>query len=457
MQKSFPTALIIFGATGDLMGKKIVPSLWHLFENGKLPQGFEAIGLSRREFSEEQFRAFVRGLMETYVGPGLGETDTERFLKMFSFVRVAFESDADFESLSAELDRRDGARGPANRLMYMAVPPEAFPQIFGHPGFGSIVRHGEHDGAHTRVIIEKPFGTDAASAEALEEVLAKRFSEEQIYRADHYVAKAVLRNIPHFRFGSEGGKFEGVWNSEHIASITIRTWETLGVETRGSFYDALGTLRDVGQNHLLEMLALVAMERPEKDDASAMRDARAGILGKLRIPNEAAIKKHTFRAQYESYRDIEGVKPGSETETYYRLTAYLDTPRWQSVPIMMEAGKRINEWCTEIIVSFKKPGDKVIFRMRPKEEIIFSIDGNEGAFPLQDTEPARQYVAEYARILTDATAGNQKLFVCKPEIQAAWRFIDPIIAAWKQDLVPLAFYKPDTDEAIRLADAIIPL
>jgi glucose-6-phosphate 1-dehydrogenase len=451
MKEGLPTTLVVFGATGDLMGKKIVPSLWHLFKKGALPAGFEVVGLSRRELGDAGFRTLVKELMEKYAEGDRAADAEEKFLGMFSFARVAFESDADFEALAALLDAKEKLRGPGNRLLYMAVPPDAFPGIFSHAGFGTIVKHGEDDGGHTHVIIEKPFGTDLETARALEATLAKRFSEAQLYRADHYLAKQMLRNIPHLRFGSAHPLLENRWNKDHIASIRIRTWEPLGLESRGAFYDPLGTLRDVGQNHLLEMLALVTMEEPAARDAKSAREARAAAIAKLRPFNESDIAGRTFRAQYAGYRAIEGVAPDSQTETYYALKAFLDTPRFEDVPIFMEAGKRMAGWRTEIVVSFRE-GDEVVFRMRPEEEMLVTINGAATSVPLPEAEASKQYVAEYAKILMDAAEGDGKLFVDPKEIEAAWTFVDPIVSGWEKNLVPLSSYAPDTNGAAEEAE-----
>ncbi|MDE2079582.1 MAG: glucose-6-phosphate dehydrogenase (NADP(+)) [Patescibacteria group bacterium] len=451
MQDNLPTTLIIFGATGDLMAKKIVPSLWHLFTHGTLPSGWRVVGISRRDLDDGKFRELVKEFLAKY-GPSERNTaDEARFFEMFSFARVAFESDTDFQSLAALLDEREKTAGPFNRLIYMAVPPDAFPSIFSHAGFGTIVKHGEEHGCHTHIIIEKPFGTDLTSAHALEAVLAKRFTEEQLYRADHYLAKPMLRNIPHFRFGSEHPLLEHLWNREHISKIHIRTLEPLGVESRGAFYDPLGTLRDVGQNHLLEILALLTMEPPASRDAMHAREARAAAIRALQPFADDDITSRTYRAQYDSYRHIDGVRPESDTETYYALTAYLNTPRWQGVPIVMEAGKRMAGWQTEAIVSFKD-GGMAVFRMRPEEELVVTMNGEEKRIELPRAETTQQYVAEYARILMDAAKGDQTLFIDPKEIEACWTFIDPIEAGWEKGLTPLASYAPDTNDAANAAE-----
>ena len=456
------TTFVVFGGTGDLMGKKIVPALWYLFRKGRLPADFRVVGVSRREYTDAEYKTFISGLLAAHTGGLFEKAEAERFVNLFSFQKVAFDAEADYNALADALDEHCRAHGCCNRVLYMAVPPELYTRIFEHEGFKRLVQEGETEETHTRVIVEKPFGIDEASAKSLEALLAKHFSEEQICRVDHYLAKDMLQNIFYFRFKND--LFEKIWNAEHVASITIRTWETLGVEHRGSFYDPLGALRDVGQNHLFEMLALIAMERPEDGDPDDVRAKRADVIKALRAFSEKEVAQHTFRAQYDGYQNIKGVRPGSDTETYYRLMAFLDTPRWKGVPITMEAGKRLHEWRTEIIVSLKNTANRFVFRTRPKEEILVYFESKkpgilEGgseqrtlSFSLHENDKQQQYVAEYARMILDAIAGDRALFVGREEVAAAWRFIDPVIAAWRKNLVPLASYKPDSNEVVKLAE-----
>lgn len=444
------------------MGKKIVPSLWYLFQKGRLPADFRVVGVSRREYSDADYQRFIDGLLAAHTGGLPNKEEADRFVNIFSFQKVSFDADADYNALADALDEHCREQGCCNRVLYMAVPPELFAKIFEHKGFARLVQEGETEETHTRVIVEKPFGTDEASAKELEKLISRHFTEEQVCRVDHYLAKDMLQNILHFRF--KNNLFETIWNAENVASIHIRTWETLGVEHRGGFYDPLGTLRDVGQNHLFEMLALVTMEKPEDGNPDDVRAKRADAIKALRVFSEEEAARYTFRAQYAGYKDIKGVRPDSDTETYYRLTAFLDSPRWKGVPVTMEAGKRLHEWRTEVVVSLKETANKFVFRVRPKEEILVYFESKkpgilEGgseervlSFSLHETEKQQQYVAEYGRMLLDAIAGDRTLFVGTEEITAAWRFIDPIIAAWQKGLVSLASYAPDTDEAAQLAE-----
>ncbi len=460
-----PTSLIIFGATGDLMAKKIAPALFYLFENGKLPQNFHVIGASRRELTDEAFGEMIEEIILKHRHDDVDRRVFDRFLDLFTFSQVRFENDEDYEKLKATLDTRDRSYGKTNRIIYLAVPPKAFPSIFEHRGFQKIVTETATGGFLARVIVEKPFGTDSASAEALEKILATCFSEEQIYRVDHYLAKDILQNIIDFRF--KNNLFEHIWNKDSIESIHIRLWETLGVDTRGSFFDQLGALRDVGQNHLLEMLALITMERPAVFTPEELCAKRTEVLQQLQAPAEREMTTATFRAQHEGYRSVVGVEPDSTTETYFAIRTSLETPRWSGVPIYLESGKRMHETRKEIVVKFRAPYENTItVRIAPLEEMVIEFLAKRPGilesglqkrnlhFKFHKVESNTQYVAEYGKMIQDAIDGDRTLFVGADEVRATWRFTDKIMDAWKKNIVPMAGYMPDTDEAVMASHLI---
>ncbi|TAJ14772.1 glucose-6-phosphate dehydrogenase [Patescibacteria group bacterium] len=457
--QSPPTTLIIFGATGDLTVRKIIPSLYFLFENSRLPANFSVIGVSRRDMSGNAFRDFVAGVLTNSSRGNLDYRSLDRFLDIFTYSKVEFQEEAGYQELARTLDMRDRSHGKTNRLLYMAVPPTIFPTIFAHSGFKKIIEGGSVGGLLARVIVEKPFGEDAASAQSLEQLLSTCFTEDQIYRVDHYLAKDILQQIVDFRFANN--LFEESWDKDAIESVHIRLWETLGIEKRGNFYDKIGTFKDVGQNHMLEMLALATMDAPKSFDAQDLRAERIKVLQKLRPPQEKDMATHAFRAQHEGYRSIEGVDPNSTTETYFAVRAEIDSPRWSGVSIFLESGKRMHEARKEIIVTFKKPFQNTItFRIEPREEMIIEFmskkrgifeEGRkkrEFRFSLHEMDAGKQYLAEYGKMIIEAIEGDQKLFLNKEEVAAAWHFTDPIINAWKKNLVPLASYVPGSDEAI---------
>jgi 6-phosphogluconate dehydrogenase len=319
------------------------------------------------------------------------------------------------------------------------------------------------------VLVEKPFGNDSQTSASLDEMLGRLFREEQIYRIDHYLAKEMLQGILNFRFTNN--LFETSWDRSAIESIEVVLHETLGVEKRGWFYDGVGALRDVGQNHLLQMLALITMEQPEISGAAGIRQARAtAIRETLRKLSAEEVARDSYRSQYAGYHEIEGVDHDSETETYFRLRTRLRGPRWAGVPVTFESGKRIAGVRKEIAVTLRHPHpcmcqpgkhyqNKVIFTLEPTDtiKIVFwakkpgfdyEVERREFNFFLYEKEEKAQYVEEYAKLLLDAIRGDQTLFVSTDEVRAMWEFIDPVTDAWADGVVPLETYAPDTDEAI---------
>ncbi len=474
---STPTVLTVFGATGDLMQRKIVPSLAYLRVKGRLPEQFRVIGFSRRDWSDDDLRAHVRGILEGYEGlaPAEGE-EREQFLQMFSYQRGTFDDSLAYQALAFDLTVIQEEWGVCpNRLFYLAVPPENYQVIFERLAASGIASGCDEDTGFTRVLVEKPFGRDATTAKELDHLLASLFEEEQVYRIDHYLAKEMLQGILSFRFSNT--LFEPSWDASFIDRIDITLLESIGVEKRGAFYDGVGALRDVGQNHLLQMLALIAMEQPADLTAASVRAERARFLEKLRAPSDDDIASRSFRAQYEGFRDIPGVRPDSETETYFRVLYTLHGGRWGGVPVTMESGKRMGPALKQIAVTFRAPDaclcdttepsaheNRVTFQLEPEETIKIQfwakkpgfdhqLESREFTFFLYEKEEKVQYVEEYAKLLLDAIAGDQTLFVATDEIDAMWRFTDPFTRVWASGAVPLDTYVPDTTEVLARARA----
>lgn len=461
-----PTVLVIFGATGDLIQKKIVPALFHLFEKHALPPLLRVIGFSRQNLSDDQFRQRVKAILKTHDDEGpVSDYVLDAFLKLFYYQQGQFDQEEDYKKVAATLGQVDGQwRVCSNKLFYLAVPPQWYETISGHLASSGLTTPCGVDEGWTRVLVEKPFGHDLATAETLEELLGSLFREIQIYRIDHYLAKEMMQNILSFRFSNN--LFAANWNHTVIERIDIRFLETVGVEDRGRFYDGLGALRDVGQNHLLQMLAFITMEHPGDFRASAIRLQRAKLLAQLHVLTADEIKTETQRAQYDGYRSITGVKADSSTETYFKITAAIDSERWHGVPITLESGKRLPEARKEIVVTFRHPHpclcpegtaehfkNIVTFRIEPTEEITitatfkkpglaFELEQRELEISLRDTKGAAQYVEEYEKLLYDCISGDQTLFVSTAEVKAMWRFIDPIIREWQHNNVTLGDYVP---------------
>ncbi|MCR4323303.1 MAG: glucose-6-phosphate dehydrogenase [Candidatus Azambacteria bacterium] len=468
---NFPTIFVIFGATGDLARRKIFPALFELKKKGMLPDRFALVAFSRREWDDTMFRGYVQEML----GTENTKKEVDAFLKLIYFQNGIFEDKKSYDNLHSILKRIDGEwKLCTNKLFYLATPPEYYKGILAHLHRSGLTTPCSPEEGFTRVLVEKPFGKDLATAEALDILLGKLFKEEQIYRIDHYLGKEMLQNILHFRFSNN--LLEDVWSNKYIERVEVRLWEKKGVETRGAFYDGLGALRDVGQNHLLQMAALVAMEQPAAFTAEAVRESRAAILGTVKVFNVEEIKQQTFRAQYRGYRDIAGVKNDSRTETYFKTQLFFDHPRWQGVAFTLESGKRMQEQKKEIIVHFRHPQpclcpdgkhvqNTVQFTIEPKEEIRMNFWAkkpgltNELAeraltFTYRETSERVQYIEEYERLLVDAIAGDQTLFLSTNEVTAMWKFIDPIVHAWNKKAVALASYTPDTFEAVTQAQQI---
>ncbi len=461
---SVPTIMVVLGATGDLMRKKIVPALFNLYVSGRLPRLFHLIGVSRRDWDDNQFRKLLANILIER-----GATADPQFLKLWTYQRGGFETLADYRRLAQSLGFFDNQwRVCANKLFYIAAPPEHYAVILNHLHRSHLTDPCSPGEGFTRILIEKPFGKDQPTAARLERTLSRRFKEEQIYRIDHYLAKETLQNILNFRFSNT--LFEGVWSNQFIEKVRIRLWEKIGVEKRGVFYDGLGALRDVGQNHLLQMLALVTMDHPGSFSIEAIRSRRLELLRSLILPQAAEIKQQSYRAQYGGYQKIDGVRPGSTTETYFKITARLNHPRWRGVPFILESGKRLKEIRKEIIISFKHPQpcfcppgtdhelkNRVVFQLEPNEGVFVDLwskkpglhlgmKGQKFKFLIRPKQERAQYVEEYEKLILDAIMGDQTLFISSQEVAAMWRFIDPIAAVWQQQAVPLNHYRPDTDE-----------
>jgi len=463
--QEIPAIIVVFGATGDLARRKIFPSLSHLFRHRRLPARLSVIGFGRQELSDDVFRDRVREAIG-HGGAGEAGADMRRFAELFTYHRGAFEERARFSALAEKIHTTESSWGVcANKLFYFAVPSSSYPPIFQNLAAAKLNLPCGGELGWSRVLIEKPFGADAASAHALQSLLSSCFKEEQIYRIDHYLFKEIIQGIEYFRFSNN--LFEHTWDNTTVDRIDIRLLESIGVEERGAFYDAVGALRDVGQNHLLAMLAAITMEYPAALDADSMRDHRAGILEALAPWTEGALRTDTYRAQYDGYRRIKDVAPDSAAETYFALKTGLVHPKWRGVPIFMEAGKRTGKAVKEITVTLKHPTacllcetgahgpNTITFRLEPNDEIIIRfwtkkpgfgrvLEERSLSFFLYERTAKQQYVEEYSKVLHAAIAGDQTLFVGPREIDAMWQFTDPVVDAWRRGAVPLAAYAPDT-------------
>ncbi|MEI6057882.1 MAG: glucose-6-phosphate dehydrogenase [bacterium] len=483
-----PTIFVIIGITGDLAQRKLLPALLSLYVKKLLPQKFAVVGFSRRHFSREEFRMHIRENM--HVRPGqYREEEIKHFLDHMSYEQGFFDNESSYHLLAQRLATIDeGFHQCSNKLFHLAVSPSFYEIILDHLAKSGLTVPCDDNLGWTRVLVEKPFGNDVETAEKLDAKLAKLFKEEQIFRIDHYLAKEALQNILSFRFANT--LFEPLWNRVNIDKVHIKLLEKADVEGRGTFYDSVGALKDVGQNHLLQMLALVAMEKPRVLDASGIRKERAKILAALRPITKKTVNKLALRAQYEGYSKEPGVKAGSQTETYFRLEAQINNSRWKNVPFFLESGKAMAESRCEINVYFKSTHHKTRFSMLGggtapvtttvgnsvldrQNVLTFKIQPDEGikirfwvkkpGFTM-DVEPkmlkfkyleagsADPLPDAYEHVLYDAILGDQTLFTSTPEVLAAWKFITPIVAAWHTTAqastfaTPLTLYKKGSKE-----------
>ncbi len=451
------TVVVIFGITGDLSARKLLPAFFSLWKAGKLSPQFRIVGFSRRPFTNEE----IRGQLESSLKLNKQSSPEERaeFLSLIQYKQGIFDDPSSYKSLAEELLQVDKELGTcSNKLFYLAVPPTLYTPIIENLAQSGLSIPCGGDKGFARVLIEKPFGNDLTTAEKLDELLGKLFDESQVYRIDHYLGKETLQNILTFRFSNT--LFEPLWNHKHIEKVEISLFETNTVDGRGEFYDKVGALKDVGQNHLLQMLALVAMQTPKDFSCAEVRQERANVLKELMVVSEGNVK-----AQYEGYSEEVGVSSTSETETYFKITTNIDNSRWSGVPFILSSGKAVGESKTEIKVYFKDPDPKsflpkqfpgqevntLTFRIQPNEgiEILFwvkvpgfdkKIEPRKLAFNYADSDLS--IPDAYERILYDCIVGDQTLFPSTTEILSEWKFIEDAIVELNK--LPLQSYKIGT-------------
>lgn len=446
--------LVIFGATGDLSRIKLLPSLFSLWIKENLPNKISITAFSRRDWADEDYRIFASEFLDPKDSLKTTEDQKKKFLEIIKYHKGDFHQTESFEFLQKNLR----ASQADLVLYYIATPPSAYDDIFQNiktAGLNNI------EGKEIRICIEKPFGSDLKTAEELNKKLQNIFVEKEIYRIDHYLAKDALRNVLIFRFTNR--LFGNSWNKNGIEKISIRFFEDLGVEKRGEFYDSVGALRDVGQNHILQMLAMVAMKNPKELIAENVRREREDILSHLKIYTKKEIKNIASRGQYKGYQNIPKIKTNSETETYFQVKAFIDDEEWRDVPFYLEGGKSFKEKKVEIEITFRPVSpcvcgikdsgnhkDTLIMKFSPdagidilfwakKPGVIFEIEKQKLSFSFTDLEGRKELPEAYETVLFEAIKGDPLLFPTSKEVEAAWRFITPIVENW--DEVPLKIYE----------------
>jgi glucose-6-phosphate 1-dehydrogenase len=466
-----PCSLVIFGATGDLTQRKLLPALYRLAENGSLPEGFRILAFARRPYSDDDYRAECREQVEQHEAPDFDPIVWSRLAQHIRYHQGGFDDAAAYKSLRSALEQEEqSGKTGGNRLFYLAAPPSNFPTILGHLKSAGLIhpfRAGD-DPPWSRVVIEKPFGHDLASARDLNERVHECLHERQVYRIDHYLGKETVQNILVFRFGNS--IFEPVWNRKYIDHVQITASEEVGVEGRAVYYDGEGVLRDMLQNHLLQLLSLCAMEAPGTFDADDIRDEKTKVLRALRPIAGREVPSHVVHGQYLGYHREEGVDEASRTPTYVALRTHVDNWRWQGVPFYLRTGKKLAERQTEVSIYFQKiplclfgtesdptpiRPNVLTIRIQPDEGIQLRFttkvpgEGLRVGDVTMDFQYARAFDHElpdaYERLLLDCMRGDATLFARKDEIEEAWRFVTPIVQQYEADSgAPLALYSPGT-------------
>src|SRR5215203_249411 len=474
------TTLVIFGATGDLAHRKLLPALYNLAHEGALPERFKLVGVARREKGHEDFAAECRESITQYSRRPPDEQVLDGLLAHVHYIPSNFDDPDGYKVLAKTLDGLDDEAGvPLNRDYYLSTAPEFFPVIVEQLKHAGLHRH---DAADVRCIIEKPFGTDLESARSLQQVVSSVFRERQVFRIDHYLGKETVQNVMAFRFANM--MFEPIWNRNYIDQIQITGAEDIGIGTRAGYYDSAGALRDLVQNHMLQLVALTCMEPPSTFDADKVRDEKVKVLESITPPHLS----DTVRAQYTEgvsggeeavgYLQEEGVPADSHTETYAALKLEVHNWRWAGVPIFLRTGKRLARKVTEIAVQFK-PVPHLAFQSEGSvgvqpNQLILTVQPNEGVsmslgakIPgskmrirpvnmefLYGSAFMSQSPEAYERLITDAMRGDATLFTRNDEVDAQWTIIEPILKAWHAGRDGLATYEagtagpPEADELI---------
>lgn len=460
-----PCTIVIFGGTGDLARRKLIPSLYHLTREGLIGPDFAVVGIGRTEGGDEEYRGWMREAL----GKTAGLTVDDAFFKTFSaglFYHAAdAKNPADYDRLKALLDKIDGHRGTAgNRLFYLATAPGLYADLIGRLGAAGLNK--PRDGSWVRIIIEKPFGRDLETARVLNRSVGSVFEESQVYRIDHYLGKDTVQNLLMFRFAN--AIFEPLWNRLYIDHVQITVSESLGVGSRAEFYEQAGVIRDMFQNHLLQLLCLTAMAPPVDFDADAVQDEKVKVLKAIRPFTEADIRRSAIRGQYSGgwvegsqapgYRKEPNVAENSNRETFAAIRFLIDNWRWRDVPFYIRSGKRLVKRTTEIAVAFKetphplfKPSagsvarnNYLVFRIQPQEGISlrFEVKQPGHGIRLRPVTMDFDFSASfgkvgggdaYERLLLDAILGDSTLFMRHDEVELAWSIVTPILEAWESN------------------------
>jgi glucose-6-phosphate 1-dehydrogenase len=459
LSKAPPVAMVIFGASGDLTARKILPALARLADRGVLDDGFTVIGVARTEWSDEEFRTHVAEATPE------GGPKWKALTGRFKYIAGEYDHPDTFAALKIHLDEADQLDGTdGNRLYYLATIPSVFGLVAGALAAHACVGP-DNDERFMRVVVEKPYGRDLDSAIALDEQMHAAFDEQQIYRIDHYMGKETVQNVLALRFAN--AIFEPIWNRRYVEQVQVTVAESLGVEHRGGFYETAGALRDIVQNHVMQVLALTLMESPTSADADRIRDEKVKLLRAIEIPTPDQAVDKAVRAQYGpgtidghkviGYRQEQDVSPDSQTETYLALRLRVENWRWSGVPVYVRTGKRLPARVTEVALTFRQVPfllfdhrtsrdlrpNTLILRIQPDEGISlefgakvpgekFHIRSVAMDFSYAEAFAGEEAADGYERLIHDAMVGDATLFIRSDEVQQAWRIVDPYLQAWSE-------------------------
>ncbi len=453
--------LVIFGASGDLTSRKLVPALYQLFRKQRLPQGTQIVGFSRTPFTDDAWRAALATSTQEFIGRQFDSAAWDQFAPAIHYQAGDIDHADSFAALHERLRQLDGSR-QVTRVYYLATAPQFYEETVERMGACGLA--DEKNGPR-RIVIEKPFGSDAQSARKLNDAVHRVFREKQVYRIDHYLGKETVQNILVLRFANT--IFEPVWNRNYVDHVQITVAEEVTVGRRGAFYDETGVLRDMFQNHLLQLLMTTAMEAPVRFEAEAVRDEKVKVLRAITPLAPSAVANDTLRGQYRGYRSEPGVKPDSQTATFGVIKLAVDNWRWQGVPFYLRSGKAMSCRTTQIVVQFRSPplmvfasepsticdANQLVIQIQPAEgiQLHFQTKVPDAGMRLRLTDLEFSFQREFAgtmpeayeRLLLDVFQGDASLFARADEVELAWGIIDPIVSAWRQKgQPPLEIYEP---------------
>ena len=464
-----PFVMVIFGASGDLTKRKLMPALYSLFKDNRLPKEFSILGVGRTVYSDSQYRSYILDEIKKFIKEeDQNETWIDAFISHLYYLSIDPAIESEYGLLSCRLEELGGEERPDNVLFYLATPPSLYGVIPLH------LKKWKLNTKNSRIIVEKPFGYDLESAQKLNKIYSSVFEERQIYRIDHFLGKETAQNLLAFRFAN--GIFEPLWNRKYIDYVEVTAVENLGIESRGGFYETAGALRDMVQNHLIQLVALTAMEPPAVFNADNFRNEVVKVYESLTPLNEVDLNEHIVRGQYtasnskKGYREEKGVNPESRTETYIAMKLGISNWRWSGVPFYIRTGKQMPTKVTEIVVHFKETphqvfhsadgnehpmANKLILRLQPNEGIVlkFGMKMPGPGFEIKQVTMDFSYDKlggvpsgdAYARLIEDCILGDATLFTRSDAVEASWKFFDPVLNYWTNNSdAPLYGYPAGT-------------